>query len=131
MGVAWNSCSKCGESFPDCGDFEICSEDKGGCGRVWCSYDCALEDGYIEEHCKLGKGVDYTSPTEDCEFANGNKYCKCEGCSNYVEESCSYCRNEAFEDSELLEYALQGLKMTKQELIECLKEDKNEGEVKI
>ena len=113
MGVAWNSCSKCGKSFPDCGDFEICSEDKGGCGRVWCSYDCALEDGYIEEHCKLGKGVDYTSPTEECEFANENEYCK--------------CRNEMFEDSELLEYALLKLDISKEDLIQDLITDKNGG----
>lgn len=121
MSVDWNSCSCCGESFPDCGDFEKCKEDKGGCGREWCSYDCALESGFRKEHCKLGKGVDYTSPTEDCEFANESKYCKCEGCSNYVGESCGYCRSEVFEDSKLLEYALKGLNITKQELIERLK----------
>ena len=125
MGVDWNSCSHCGETYPDCGDYEICSEDRGGCGREWCSYECALEDGYVKERCKLGREVDCSSPTDECKLSKEGKYgdFSCEECSNYVPESCSYCRNEAFEDSELLEYALQGLKMSKQELIECLKED--------
>jgi hypothetical protein len=129
MSVDYYSCERCGDTFPDCGYYTTCSEDKGGCGRTWCSDECADEDGHIPQYCKLDKEIeDGYCDSEECEFAKKDDYgLSCEECSNYVEESCSYCRNEAFEDGELLEYALQGLKMSKQELIECLKEDKNGG----
>lgn len=127
MSVDYYSCERCGDTFPDCGDYTTCNEDKGGCGRTWCDDGCAEADGYIREYCKLGAEVNYESPLEDCEFANENEYCKCEGCNNYVEESCSYCRNEAFEDSELLEYALLKLDISKEDLIQDLITDKNGG----
>lgn len=126
MSVDFYACDRCGDTFCDCGDYVKCNEGKGGCGRNWCDDECAEADGYKREYCKLGKEVDYTSPTEDCEFVNGNKYCGCDGCGNYVEESCSYCREEAFEDSALLDYALLKLDISKEDLIQDLITDKNE-----
>jgi hypothetical protein len=93
MGVDWLGCDYCGETFPDCGDFVEC-----GCGNKWCDRVCAEGDGY--EHNKL--------TTED---ANEYEY----------EKSCVYCRGEKFEDSELLEYCLELLGFSKEELIKRYK----------
>jgi len=41
MGVDFAPCTACGETFPDCGHFAECNEDLGGCGRRYCSDDCA------------------------------------------------------------------------------------------
>ena len=72
MGVDWYACEKCGETFPDCGDFVRCE-----CGVKWCSDECAEEDGYkytydeeenIEERsCKFCREEDFTD-TELLEF---------------------------------------------------------------
>ena len=120
MSIDYYSCERCGNTFPDCGDYTTCNEDAGGCGRTWCSDKCAEKDGYIREYCKLGTDVNYESPLEDCEFANDSKWNRCSNCENYVGSSCSYCRNEAFEDSTLLAYALSLIGMGKEELIKDL-----------
>lgn len=41
MGVDWYSCSECGETFPDCGEYCVCEE----CGTWWCSEKCAEKGG--------------------------------------------------------------------------------------
>ena len=130
MSVDYSVCSYCGNSFCDGYGSPVCEEMSGGCGRKWCSDECAKEDGHIEEHCKLGRKVVHGYPESEeykCDLALKGRdgYLSCEECEGYVPESCSYCRNEAFEDSELLEFALQGLDMSKEDLIEALRLSKN------
>lgn len=70
MGVDWYSCEKCGDTFPDCGDYVRCDS----CGRHWCSDECAEAEGYIrgddedEEGCNFCRG-------EDVEDSNLLRYC--------------------------------------------------------
>ena len=67
------------------------------CGKHWCSIECAESDGYEKE--------------ED---------------PNYEDEeivSCKYCREEDFEDDVLLEYALEKLKLTREELLNMYKSE--------
>lgn len=92
MGVDWYSCNHCGGSFPDCGDFKMCE-----CGYRWCSYECAEADGYK------------------------HKYWTDENGEDWEEQSCQYCRKEEFEDSALLEHALELLNLTRSELMEKYK----------
>ena len=129
MSVDYYSCERCGDTFPDCGDYTTCNEDAGGCGRTWCDDGCAEADGYIREYCKLEKEVDNGYCEGDCEFSIKDTYghASCDKCKNYIGASCSYCRNEAFEDSELLEYALLKLDISKEDLIQDLITDKNGG----
>lgn len=80
MSVDYYICSRCRDTFPDCGPFVRCEN----CGRVWCSdqySDCAELDGYIRSE-------------EDDEY----------GCPK--EDSCSYCRNEKATNKDLFEYVL-------------------------
>lgn len=122
MGVDWYACKNCENTFPDCGDYVYCE-----CGEHWCSDECASADGYIAEDCKLGCEVQ-----EQYLQYDGDEVCKgikdesgevnCFGCSNYIEESCGYCRKEVFEDGELLEKALLLLEMTREELVKKMKE---------
>lgn len=101
MGVDWLSCEYCGENFPDCGDFEMCE-----CGKHWCSLECAEEDGYMSESCKLGYDLD----DNDCEES-------CYDCENHLGTTCKYCRHEDYSDEILLDYALQLLGINRENLI--------------
>lgn len=93
MGVDFYACRCCGTTFPDCGDYVSCE-----CGEHWCSDDCAEADGYREVEITEGEY---------------------EGCTEY---SCNFCREEDFDDSKLLEYALFILNKTRPELINDYKE---------
>jgi len=107
MSVDFFDCTVCGESVCTCGDFERCE-----CGRKWCSLECAYEDGFKENACKNGY-----EDSDDC--GSGLDCWDCD--NNQEEKSCKYCREEDFKDSILLEYALKGLEVTRQELIEMYK----------
>jgi len=108
MSIEWFDCDVCGENICDCGDYISCN-----CGKNWCSDKCAEKDGYEEDHCKLGRD---TEDHEECD----EEYC-CD-CDNFAEASCKYCREDDFEDNELLEYVLdKHLNMSRQELIENYK----------
>ena len=109
MGVDFYPCSRCGKVYCDCGDYTTCNEDEGGCGRDWCSYECAEEDGYVRGHCKINN--------EDCENYEENYDCFYGECEHYVKASCNYCRKETFEDDEILEYALCLLNKSKEDLV--------------
>ena len=117
MSVDFYPCSRCGEVYCDCGDYVTCSEDAGGCGRDWCSDECAEKDGYNTEYCKLDKEVEYGYCQDECELSDGG--C-CTKCKNYIGASCNYCRHEDYEDSELLEFALKMLDISKNDLIEAV-----------
>lgn len=120
MGVDFYPCKSCGEVFCDCGEYVCCIE----CGSKWCSDDCASDDGYEKECCKLGKDVEEQYCNEKCEFTDEEG--SCSKCNNYVYEGCNYCRHEDYEDSELLKYALEALDMSRNDLIEAINLQKQE-----
>jgi hypothetical protein len=99
MGVDYYACNNCGDTFPDCGYYVSCE-----CGQHWCSESCAEADGHKKE--------DYID--EDGEVYEG------EG-----ESSCSFCREEDFEDYELLNFALDKLDLSRQDLIKMYSENKS------
>ncbi len=122
MGVDFYPCSRCMDVYCDCGDYVICSEDAGGCGRDWCSDECAKEDGYIGEYCKLDKYVEYGYCQGECEFSDDGY---CSECKHYIKASCKYCRNEEYKDSELLEAALKMLDISRSDLVEAINLNKS------
>lgn len=92
MGVDFFPCDRCSSAICDCGDWIRCNDD---CGRRWCEYDCADQDGYLVEENEYG---DRDDPT------------------------CNFCRGEDVEDGDVLGWALKKLKLTRQEaVIKCLK----------
>ena len=105
MSVDWYGCKKCGETFPDCGDYTSCE-----CGEMWCSDECAEKDGFKRESCKL----EYDMDDNDCEES-------CYNCDNKIESSCKYCREEDFDDSILFKFALKSLGMERETLIQSYK----------
>ena len=109
MSVDFFDCRVCNESVCECGHYVSCE----GCGNKWCSEECAEIDGYKAEHCKLGY-----DDNSDCEIS-------CYRCENNVESSCSYCREEDFEDDELLGFALKVLGMKRETLIDSYKLSKD------
>lgn len=54
MGVEFYTCDNCGETFADCGEYVSCET----CCTKWCCDECAEEDGYVGEHCKLHPDLD-------------------------------------------------------------------------
>ena len=100
MSVDFFDCDVCGESVCECGDYVSCD-----CGKQWCSDECAEEDGFKREGCKLGY-----EDNDECEK-------ECWNCENQTEKSCKYCREDDFEDSELLEYALDCLGVNRELLL--------------
>lgn len=117
MSVDYYACDYCGDIFCDCGDYVSCE-----CGKHWCSEECAEEDGFERGHCGLNKDTDDGVPEEDCDFAK-NGECNSWGyeCEHWTKESCKYCRNEDFDDYKLLNFALEVLNVTREELIEDYK----------
>lgn len=106
MSVDYYSCKYCGDTFCDCGDYVQCD-----CGEHWCSDECAEEDGFKRESCKSG----YDTEDNQCEI-------ECWRCKDKLESNCNYCREENFEDNELLRYVLdKHLNMSRQELIDDYK----------
>lgn len=80
--------------YKNCGDtFPDCGDFVScECGEHWCCYDCAEADGFeIDENDE-----------EDT-------------------KSCNYCRQEDFDDSELLRYVLFILNKNRDELIQDYK----------
>jgi len=113
MSVDFFDCIVCGESVCECGDFERCE-----CGRKWCSLECAYEDGFKEVSCKNG-------------YDNSDKCgsgLRCWECEIQAEKSCKYCREEDFEDGELLDYMMGLFNYTREELIESYKTYKKQIE---
>lgn len=96
MGVDFLSCKSCGHNFPDCGDYVSCE-----CGEHWCCDDCAEGDGF--QHEEEG----FTPKNSKWE----------------QETSCSFCREEDYEDYQLLSFAITKLGMTRDKLIELYKKE--------
>lgn len=120
MGVDWYSCKRCGETFPDCGDYVSCE-----CGESWCSDECAEADGYKEEYCKLGCNKD-DDEMDNCikkEQYDKDEYVSCWDCEYHMDSSCNFCRNEDYNDETLLDKALNLLGMNREELINRINKD--------
>jgi hypothetical protein len=105
MGIDYYSCHYCDESFPDVIDYVWCE-----CGIKWCCDECAEADGYKDESCSKGFDVD----DNECEQS-------CWSCENHIDSNCKYCRQEDFDDSILLNFALKKLVLTREQLIEQYK----------
>ena len=117
MGIDYLTCHNCGETFPDCGSYVSCE-----CGESWCDEECAKEDGFIEEHCTKYNVYGYDE-LEECADEHEDCGDYCADCEYYKESSCNICRKEDFEDYELLNFALDKLHLTRQELISKYKEE--------
>ncbi|MGG2024178.1 hypothetical protein AB1282_00515 [Gottfriedia sp. S16(2024)] len=96
MGVDFYACNNCGDTFPDCGDFTGCE-----CGTRWCCDECAETEGYRHEE------DGYTPPGSEWE----------------QETSCNFCRNEDFEDYDLLTFAIGKLGLSREDLIKLYTEN--------
>ncbi len=89
MSVDFHVCCSCGGTFVEySGRSRYCNDD---CGNRWCSDDCADSDDYEE------RKID----------SDGNR-----------ESSCAYCRGETFTENELLNFAIECLDTSREELIE-------------
>lgn len=95
MGVDFFPCDYCEDTICDAGDFVSCNE----CGRSWCDERCGAHGGLKFQRC------------DDCETDDEAEECGC------LEEAvCGYCRKEMVTDYDLLNYALKGLDMSRDEL---------------
>lgn len=113
MGVEFYTCDNCGETFADCGEYVSCET----CCTKWCCDECAEEDGYVGEHCKLHPDLD----DYDIMYEYMKKHCKydsCTDCEHYVPYSCKYCRKEDYPDNVLLDYCMELLGVTRDQLVE-------------
>lgn len=121
------ACDSCGDLFCYCGDGTC---DCGGtidcgywvecdCGKKWCDYKCAERDGFKENYCKLRYRINHGCPCPCDERCN--KEC-CRDCESFVKRSCSYCRREKFTEKEMLEKALELLRISKEEFIKGMRE---------
>lgn len=116
MSIDYLVCKECGNTFPDVMDYVSCEN----CGSHWCSEECAEDAGYMREHCKKYPDLYDRDEMEDyreehCEFED------CTECEHYAPDSCKYCRGEDFEDDVLFKKALELLNMTREELVEVMK----------
>ena len=96
MGVDWEACDGCPETFCDCGDFAYCET----CGKHLCP-NCM--EKYEVGHLMM------SNPTETDQDA--------------CYYSCPFCAKEAVSDGDLLAYANKLLGTTKEQLIALYKED--------
>jgi hypothetical protein len=90
VGVDWYPCNSCGETFPDAGYYVSCE-----CGENWCSDDCAEGEGYRKE--------------EDGFTPIGSKWSQ--------DTSCNYCRCENHTDATLLQFCLDQLGKSREQII--------------
>jgi len=101
VGVDFYACDYCGETFSDAGDYEYCD-----CGRRWCDKWCADKDGLREEPNGF--------------VPNGGYY--------EQETSCKYCREEDFDDHDLLNFLIKIHNSSRSEVIEMYKKWKRDNE---
>jgi hypothetical protein len=117
MGVDFLVCKNCGDTFCDCGEYVSCE-----CGEHWCGDECAEADGCDKEKCNQGYEVyDGYEQNDECEKGNQDG---CRHCNDYMTGGCNFCREEDFEDYVLLDFALELLNKTRQQLVEEYKASK-------
>jgi hypothetical protein len=100
MSIDFYSCARCGDSFPDCGDYCHCDE----CGNVFCSYECAELDA-VE--------LDEAAPEDESET---EEY-------RYEPMNCCICRKEVANDYILLETLLRHYKITREDVLKMWQEE--------
>lgn len=123
MSVDYYVCNNCGETFADCSEYISCDE----CGTRWCCDECAEEDGFIAEHCKKYDVYGYDDLQEERKIRNCD--CSCyDDCPEYVGDSCKYCRNEDYDDSTLLNRALDLLGINRIELVQMINKERGINE---
>lgn len=117
MGVDFYTCKHCGETFSDHDEgYTFCKT----CYSDWCSEECAKKDGYIKAHCNIHPSLNSISEMDEYR----EEYCyddSCEECKHYVPDTCNYCRKEDFDDDVLLEYCMELLNITREELVQAYK----------
>lgn len=115
FGVDWIPCNKCGETFPDCGDFVYCD-----CGIYWCCDECAEEEGYEIKNCEKWDHNKDSDENYDkvCKKCEKRVDCNCEG----EVKSCKYCRKEDFEDTTLFEFLLSKENKSREDIVNEYKE---------
>lgn len=102
MGVVFLTCNKCKRTFPDCGPFERCDEDWGGCGRHYCSDECA----------KLERPGHDRAPTwQEVEDLYQNDRAAWEA----LEVTCVDCRGALPNDRNIIDFLLKRCGMTRSE----------------
>lgn len=112
MSVYYYVCANCGEVLADYYDGTVWCE----CGKKYCCEKCAEEAEYKKSFCNKYK-VSGDNELDMCSYENcENK--RCSDCEHFKESSCCYCRNEDFEDWELLLYLLVKLNTSKERVVE-------------
>ena len=111
MGVDYYPCANCGQTFPDCGEFTACNEEFGGCGKWYCSDECAQVQKCEYDVEGDYEGYDHLTKDEK----NKNK------------TTCINCRGEHASDTNVLTWLLKRLYMTRKKANqEYLKDKKGE-----
>lgn len=88
MSIGYYVCNYCGETFPDVVDFELCD-----CGKVWCSAECAENDGHTEEY----------------DSENGEVH------------KCDYCRKEKFTPEEVMRGLMDAFNLNDDDVLRIMK----------
>lgn len=100
MGVDFYICTKCSRTFPDCGEYSLCNEDHGGCGKVFCGTECAALEM---------PGRDRVLTWQEVEALP-------EGEFQALKTTCSDCRNENASDENLFYFLLKKLGTTRDDV---------------
>jgi len=101
MSVDFYACSRCGDTFPDCGDYSYCEF----CGNHYCSENCS--------ELKLVKSdEDEDESNEDDE--QDEQY------------NCCICRKEVATDDILLKALLKRFELTREDAVKIWKDDDND-----
>ena len=111
IGVDFSECPACGECYPDCGEFFSCTS----CGTTIC--------GNCERKYQCGSYSNETDfPLED---EDGNEI-------SYDDDyrNCPYCNLTLIHQSDLFEFALEILGVTKEELENDYRRYNNKGKLK-
>lgn len=102
MSVDYLICRYCGDTFADCSSRAVYCD----CGIHWCSLECASMSGYDKP--------------EKCDNCGEDDYC--DNCIvEELESSCGHCRKEIVSDNEILNYCLNALNTTKEDIINKIK----------
>lgn len=101
MGVDFYVCAGCKDTYPDCSSRCVsCDEDLGGCGKSFCGPDCAKLQNWDKEPLPT-----YKERRDLSQEVLEALWC-----------SCVHCRGELLDSDNLLEYALDLLGLTREQI---------------